>query len=179
MRRPANRQSGHSRVRRYVTIPRIIIAPEKIHNAIRSVPITLSPCSLGVPPQKRNSALLYRTYLKWDIGHKQRIRLLYCTSCSFLPLSNLGIERTDTLREERTLLKLRKKVKDLKPGFPVLWKAVLAIDRSSLGWLKWYFAIFTAVWTDYFCHFTGAEGSWTTAAKITWSIHNVSQTAFF
>jgi hypothetical protein len=39
----------------------------------------------------------------------------------------------------------QQKNKRLKPGFPVLWEATLAIDRSSFGWLKWYFAIYTAV----------------------------------
>ena len=39
----------------------------------------------------------------------------------------------------------QKKNKRLKPGFPVLRKATLAIDRSSFCWLKWYFAIYTAV----------------------------------
>jgi hypothetical protein len=54
------------------------------------------------------------------------------------------IKRTGTLRGWRDR-ENQKKFKNLKPGFPVLWEAVLAINRSSLGRLKWYFAIFTAV----------------------------------
>ena len=39
----------------------------------------------------------------------------------------------------------KKMVMDLEPGAPVLREALLAIDRSSLGRLERYFALFTAV----------------------------------
>jgi hypothetical protein len=61
------------------------------------------------------------------------------------PLQTVGVEDKNRYIRRLRTLKIRKKVKKLEPGFPVLWKAVLAIDRSSLGRLKWYFAIFTAV----------------------------------
>jgi len=54
-------------------------------------------------------------------------------------------KKTQVILKERFSTIKTKERKNLEPGFPVLWKAVLAIDRSSLGWLKWYFAIFTAV----------------------------------
>jgi hypothetical protein len=39
----------------------------------------------------------------------------------------------------------KKRVMNLEPGAPVLREALLAIDRSSLGRLERYFALFTAV----------------------------------
>jgi len=41
---------SHSSVRRYVAMPRINIAPENISNAIRSIPMTSSPCPLRIIP---------------------------------------------------------------------------------------------------------------------------------
>lgn len=58
----------------------------------------------------------------------------------------------------------QEKKRELEPGTPVVRKAILAIDRSSLCRLKRYFTILTTVCTDYFCHFTGSEIS--RAAKI-------------
>lgn len=65
------------------------------------------------------------------------------------------------------------KRKRLKPGAPVLGEALSAIDRSSLGRLKRYFAFLSTVWTDYFCHLAGAVIS---RAAIIWFIHGFTQT---
>ena len=52
-------------------------------------------------------------------------------------------------------------------GLPVFREAVSAVDGPTLSWLERDFAFFTAVCTDYFCHFTGAEVSGTAvSAKI-------------
>ena len=75
------------------------------------------------------------------------------------------------------------RIKKLEPGFPVFRQAVPAVNRSSLGWLKWYFAFFPTVWTGYFCHLTWAWVSWAAeisrAAIVAWSEHNFSQTVDF
>ena len=59
-----------------------------------------------------------------------------------------------------------KGIKVLEPGLPVFWQAILAIHGSAFGWLKGYFAFFSAVGTGYFCHFTWAGVSGTATAKI-------------
>lgn len=67
-----------------------------------------------------------------------------------------------------------KKKKNDKPlakfseaGLLVFRQAVPAINGPALGWLKRYFAVFSAVCTDYLCHFTGAHIAGTAAlAKI-------------
>ncbi len=51
-------------------------------------------------------------------------------------------------------------------GLPVFRQAVPAINGSSLGWLERYFAFFSAVCTDYFCHFTGTHIAGTAVSTI-------------
>jgi hypothetical protein len=48
----------------------------------------------------------------------------------------------ETFRELKNKGELSKK---LVPGLPVLWQAVTAINRSSLGRFERYFAVFTTV----------------------------------
>ncbi|KUL01830.1 MAG: Uncharacterized protein XE11_2005 [Methanomicrobiales archaeon 53_19] len=45
----------------------------------------------------------------------------------------------------------------LEPGFPVLGKAFLAVNRSTFGWFKGYFAFFSTVRADGLCHLTAAK----------------------
>jgi hypothetical protein len=49
------------------------------------------------------------------------------------------------LEEKRRKAKLRKSVKNLEPGFPVLREAVTAINRAAFGWLEGNFTFLSAV----------------------------------
>jgi hypothetical protein len=53
-----------------------------------------------------------------------------------------------------------------EPGFPVFWQAILAIHGSAFGRFERYFALFSAVGTGHFCHFTWAGIPLTAATKI-------------
>jgi len=62
-----------------------------------------------------------------------------------------------------------------EPGFPVFREAVSAIDRPALGWLEGDFALFSTVWADCLCHFSGTEVS---RATKTLSFHCITRAAF-
>lgn len=63
-------------------------------------------------------------------------------------------KRTDRISPASGITKEKK----LVPGFPMLGKALPAVDRSPLSRLEGHFTFFTAVRTDCLVHIAGAAG---------------------